>query len=234
MICHNFRTIQLKKGQTTTIGREKYNDMVLNDLLVSRQHAMVYYEENEFWVKDLNSRNGTYLNDEPIEKARLKDGDVIKIGNYEFSIRAASAMDVERLLLKEKGRIASHETIVDADLGVQFSDTGFSGDLATLALVEVVQTLSQCLKRGRLKIVKEKKGDLIGEMYFDDGEITHAKYKSEVGFKAITGLMNLSEGKFIFENDVVSSERTVNQPTISILLEACRLKDESQRQETHS
>jgi pSer/pThr/pTyr-binding forkhead associated (FHA) protein len=66
------------------IGRDRSkNDIVINSEMVSREHAWVGLEEGKVMVKDLNSRNGTYLNS--IESARisrdvLKDGDVIFIG----------------------------------------------------------------------------------------------------------------------------------------------------------
>ncbi|MBN1551554.1 FHA domain-containing protein [bacterium] len=234
LVCYNFKTVRLNRRQPTTIGREKYNDIVLNDLMVSRQHALLCWENDVFVLKDLNSRNGTFLNGKKISSVALKDGDIIKIGSYEFALRAASGMDVEKMLLKEKGRIASHETIVDSDLGISFSDSGFSGNLAALSLVEVVQTLSQCLKTGLLTISSDRDAKFGGKLFFKEGEIVHAELKGNTGVGAVIAILNLPEGQFEFKNDVLASEQTVQESTVGLLMEACRRQDEEHRQETQS
>jgi pSer/pThr/pTyr-binding forkhead associated (FHA) protein len=66
------------------IGRDKSkNDIVINSEMVSREHAWIGLEEGKVMVKDLNSRNGTYLNStesERVSREIMKDGDVIFIG----------------------------------------------------------------------------------------------------------------------------------------------------------
>jgi len=233
LVSHQAKTIRLNKQQPTTIGREKYNDVVLNDLLVSRQHAVIRWEKDHFLLKDLKSRNGTYLNNDRIEQEKLNDGDLLKIGAYEFYFRAATPMDVEKHLLQERVRMASQETMVDADLGIRFSDSGFSGTLSSLALLEVIQTLNQCLKTGVLTIVGDAAVGL-GHIYFEDGEIVHAQIGSEEAFSALMVMMYLTDGQFEFQNDVPSPVKTINQPTMGILLEACRRKDEAHRENTRS
>ncbi len=235
LISQNAKTIRLNKGQPLTIGREKYNDIVLNDLLVSRQHAVIQWKQDHFEFKDLNSRNGSLYNGERVHVAKLKDGDVLKIGGYAFNIRAASQMDIEKMLLHERVKMASQETMVDADLGIRFSDKGFTGDLQTLALVAIVQTLTQCLKTGLLTVKdSDNKKHELGRIYFEDGEFKHAVADNNTGFEAILEIMNLQEGMFEFQNDVTTDTQTIKESTMSILLEACRLRDESHRAETQS
>jgi pSer/pThr/pTyr-binding forkhead associated (FHA) protein len=63
------------------IGRGDANDIVLKDEQVSHRHARFLREQNNFWVEDLVSTNGTYLNGTQIHgKEVLKDEDLIKIG----------------------------------------------------------------------------------------------------------------------------------------------------------
>ena len=57
---------QLIPGKTTTIGRASTNQIVLSDDRCSRTHAEVYYNSGDWYVRDLNSRNGTYLNADPV------------------------------------------------------------------------------------------------------------------------------------------------------------------------
>ena len=67
------------------IGRETGNDIVLNDLNVSRQHAQVAFEPQGAWViTDLGSTNGTFVNGMPVSRRGLSDGDRIALGMTEF------------------------------------------------------------------------------------------------------------------------------------------------------
>ncbi len=73
-----------------TIGRDKSNTIVLDDALVSRFHAVIQKLKNAYFLKDLNSKNGTELNGESVPKdkyIRIKPDDVIRFGRTEFSIR---------------------------------------------------------------------------------------------------------------------------------------------------
>ena len=72
-----------------TIGRVAANDLVLRDENVSRRHVMINEREpGEFWIMDLGSSNGTYLNDRRVtQPARLGDGDKISIGDHVCTFR---------------------------------------------------------------------------------------------------------------------------------------------------
>lgn len=63
------------------LGRNETNHIVLSVDLVSRVHAMIYEKDGIYYVRDLQSRNGTYLNGERIEEdTALHDGDTVKVG----------------------------------------------------------------------------------------------------------------------------------------------------------
>ena len=67
------------------IGRGLECQIVLTDPLTSRVHAVVLYEDESWWVRDAGSRNGTYVNGQKIDEARLIDGCHIKVGSTEFA-----------------------------------------------------------------------------------------------------------------------------------------------------
>jgi FHA domain len=67
-----------------TIGRAPDNDLAIDNLAVSNYHARVYTEAGSLVVEDLNSLNGSFLNDIRIERAMLKDGDTIQIGKHQI------------------------------------------------------------------------------------------------------------------------------------------------------
>lgn len=80
-------TIELQQG-TYTIGRSEESDLFLNDLTVSRQHAVLAVEKDGVFIEDLGSLNGTFINGKLIDKrATLNDGDVIQIGRFKLLYR---------------------------------------------------------------------------------------------------------------------------------------------------
>jgi DNA-binding winged helix-turn-helix (wHTH) protein/pSer/pThr/pTyr-binding forkhead associated (FHA) protein len=79
-------TVEIE-GDKTVIGRGAQSDVVLNDTVASRQHAEIYRRAaeggDEYFIKDLMSTNGTYLNEmRLVAQERLRDGDKIKIGGH--------------------------------------------------------------------------------------------------------------------------------------------------------
>jgi len=69
-----------------TIGRAPDNDIPIDNLAVSNYHARVYVEAGSLVVEDLNSLNGTFLNEIRVERAMLKDGDVILVGKHHIVV----------------------------------------------------------------------------------------------------------------------------------------------------
>lgn len=79
----NPREVSLSK-QRTTLGRRPFNDIVLNDLAVSGEHLAFLLKGREVTVEDLGSTNGTQVNDKPISKQLLQDGDVVMVGRVQI------------------------------------------------------------------------------------------------------------------------------------------------------
>ncbi|MCK4537969.1 MAG: FHA domain-containing protein [Candidatus Krumholzibacteria bacterium] len=77
-------------GKHVTIGRLPDNDIVIDNLGVSRKHAVIHSWKNGYHVKDLGSKNSTFLNGEKIDNAELKGGDVITIGKYQIVFKVSS------------------------------------------------------------------------------------------------------------------------------------------------
>lgn len=77
------KEVQLTKDRTT-LGRRPYNDIVIDNLAVSGEHAVLQMTGGEVLLEDLNSTNGTYLNGKAIKKQQLQNGDSIEIGKYKI------------------------------------------------------------------------------------------------------------------------------------------------------
>jgi hypothetical protein len=74
-----------------TIGRSKKNDIVIDDVMASRFHAEIHKIKNEYFIKDMDSTNGTLINNYKIPKdkyVKLSENDMIKIGRTELSIKS--------------------------------------------------------------------------------------------------------------------------------------------------
>jgi len=71
-------------SESLTIGRRNTNDVAIADLGVSRYHARIDVSGNKILLTDLDSKNGTFVNDRPISSHLLTHGDVIRIGKHNF------------------------------------------------------------------------------------------------------------------------------------------------------
>lgn len=84
------REVNLSK-ERTTIGRRSHNDVVIDNLAVSGEHAVVYASGSNIYLEDLGSTNGTTVNGQPIKKHLLQNGDIVEIGKYRLKFLADGA-----------------------------------------------------------------------------------------------------------------------------------------------
>jgi len=68
--------------ERTSIGRKPHNDIQIDNLAISGEHAVIVAILNDAFLEDLNSTNGTYVNGQSIKKHVLKDNDVVELGKY--------------------------------------------------------------------------------------------------------------------------------------------------------
>jgi diguanylate cyclase (GGDEF)-like protein len=89
----NFGKRQVMGNETLRVGRERGNQIVLPSDSVSRRHCRIDKRKSSWFIKDLGSTNGTYVNDELVEEYQLRRGDQIKVGDTIF--KYLSGQDVE-------------------------------------------------------------------------------------------------------------------------------------------
>nr|MDP2191744.1 FHA domain-containing protein [Rhodoferax sp.] len=77
------KEVQLTKDRTT-LGRRPYNDIVIDNLAVSGEHAVLQMVGGEVYLEDLNSTNGTYVNGKAARKQLLQNGDSVEVGKYKI------------------------------------------------------------------------------------------------------------------------------------------------------
>ena len=77
------REVPLTKDRTT-LGRRPYNDIVIDNLAISGEHAVLQMVGTEVYLEDLNSTNGTYVNGKAAKKQLLQNGDSVEVGKYKI------------------------------------------------------------------------------------------------------------------------------------------------------
>jgi hypothetical protein len=87
------RVFALARETTTSLGRARANDIVLEDVAVSSQHCRIRLEQGHFVLHDLKSTNGTLVNDQKVSRHTLSEGDVIRIGETSLQFRLESLRD---------------------------------------------------------------------------------------------------------------------------------------------
>jgi|UPI000688445F pSer/pThr/pTyr-binding forkhead associated (FHA) protein len=104
----------LLKPHENTLGRGAHNDIVIPSAEVSRQHAVITVEAAFTTIRDLGSRNGTYVNGDRIENQALVDGDVIRVGTHELSF-AAGDQEFSRVEAQRIATVPGFPPILDRD-----------------------------------------------------------------------------------------------------------------------
>jgi pSer/pThr/pTyr-binding forkhead associated (FHA) protein len=81
-------------GRPVGIGRSPDNDLPVDNLAVSNYHARVYFDSGRLVVEDLDSLNGTFVNDLRVERATLHDGDSIWVGKHHIKVDASAEASI--------------------------------------------------------------------------------------------------------------------------------------------
>jgi pSer/pThr/pTyr-binding forkhead associated (FHA) protein len=96
------KEVQVTKDKTT-LGRRPYNDIVIDNLAVSGEHAVLQMGGSEVFIEDLNSTNGTYINGKAIKKHLLSHNDTVEIGKYKIKYLVDDGVDYEKTMIVAPG-----------------------------------------------------------------------------------------------------------------------------------
>jgi pSer/pThr/pTyr-binding forkhead associated (FHA) protein len=97
--------------ERTTIGRKPHNDIQIDNLAVSGEHAVIVTILNDSFLEDLGSTNGTLVNGQPIKKHFLQTNDVVELGKYKLkyindqSQRSTAPQDFEKTMVLRPGAV---------------------------------------------------------------------------------------------------------------------------------
>ncbi len=96
------KEVQITKDKTT-LGRRPYNDIVIDNLAVSGEHAVLQMVGGDVFIEDLNSTNGTYINGKAIKKQLLTHNDTVEIGKYKIKYLVDESGEYEKTMIMRPG-----------------------------------------------------------------------------------------------------------------------------------
>ena len=97
------KEVQLTKDRTT-LGRRPYNDVVIDNLAISGEHAVFQMAGSDVFIEDLNSTNGTYVNGKAAKKQQLVNGDTVEVGKYKIKfVNEVAADGFEKTMMVKSG-----------------------------------------------------------------------------------------------------------------------------------
>jgi pSer/pThr/pTyr-binding forkhead associated (FHA) protein len=138
-----------------TLGRRPYNDIVVDNLAVSGEHAALQVIGHDYFIEDLNSTNGTYINEQKVKRQILKNGDTIEIGRYAIkyvqdgantnsaALNASDATfnDDDETPLEEKKPLFEQTKFAEAYVAIKILSGPSTGK--ELPLVKIVTTIGK-------------------------------------------------------------------------------------------
>jgi pSer/pThr/pTyr-binding forkhead associated (FHA) protein len=98
------KEVQLTKDKTT-LGRRPYNDIVIDNLAVSGEHAVLQMVGQDVYIEDQNSTNGTYINGRAVKKQLLQHNDTVEIGKYKIKYLVEDNSDYEKTMILKPGQM---------------------------------------------------------------------------------------------------------------------------------
>jgi hypothetical protein len=100
------KEVQITKDKTT-LGRRPYNDIVIDNLAVSGEHAVLQMVGSDVFIEDLNSTNGTYINGKAVKKQLLAHNDTVEVGKYKIKFMVEDGTDYEKTMIMKPGSMAA-------------------------------------------------------------------------------------------------------------------------------
>lgn len=128
--------IKLRRD-ATILGREK-GDVIIGDYEVSSTHCQLQNVNDVYFIFDMNSTNGTFVNNERIVKAKLKPGDVITIGKTSFQFELEDEQNVRHITTIFKSKLKKNS--VDSDKS-NLIDTIIEGEFRNNQKLHVILTI---------------------------------------------------------------------------------------------
>ena len=189
-------TINLTK-QRISIGRNKNNQIVINNNTISKDHAIIEFDEDyNCTIKDLNSSNGTYVNGQKLKKIpwKLRTGDKIKFGKYDLEYVFESSNMV-------------NDTKTEQEINTQLSQN-----------LNEINEQKEELSHNEDNIIKDGKISLVNENELSFPKINHFQNKKNIlySFGNSNGMNNNTEQNTLNNNNINNEFTNKNQNNFEI------------------
>ena len=100
------KEVKLTK-ERTTLGRRPYNDIVIDNLAVSGEHAVIHMTDDGVEIEDVGSTTGTYVNAKAVTRQELRNGDIVEVGKYKIRfLQEAEGENFEKTMLVKPGMVS--------------------------------------------------------------------------------------------------------------------------------
>jgi hypothetical protein len=120
------KEVQITKDKTT-LGRRPYNDIVIDNLAVSGEHAVLQMVGSDVYIEDLNSTNGTYINGKAIKKQLLAHNDSVEIGKYKIRFVLDDGSDYEKTMIVSRAQANAMAASLQAGAASAGPSSSFGG-----------------------------------------------------------------------------------------------------------
>jgi pSer/pThr/pTyr-binding forkhead associated (FHA) protein len=202
------------------VGRSSDLDMVLVEDMVSRKHARITLQQDQIWIEDLGSTNGTFVNGEKIKRARLKEGDRVLIGTSILKVIAGEGAPSSTDAKQNLENVAAARRTTQART--------MSGSIEEVPLPDLLQLFATSKKNGVLVIRTES--DDVGKIFLRKGIIYFASINDlddVPPMKSIFRMLTWQKG--LFDLDPPDDREFPSELNISVqevLMEGLRQLDE--------
>lgn len=196
--------IILTPGTTFRFGRHDECEIRISSRKASRFHAQIAWMGSQASLEDLNSNNGTYLNDKRVTSQILKDGDELRIATFVCTYRRVHELEE-----------IEDDQVDSGALTTAGLNSMFSGHLHKTPLLEVLSAISHEGDTGMISILPKK-----GQIGFHQGEPMWCYSQGLEGEEALLTMLLLESGMFVFTPKLEERARNITKSFSQILSRA--------------
>ncbi|MBI3724334.1 FHA domain-containing protein [bacterium] len=208
--------LELKPGESFTIGRQASCSLSIPSKRISRVHAEIRWEDGRPVISDKGSANGVFVGGARVTDHKLAPGDELEIGPFLCVYQYVDPAKPAPVHEAEAPADQSAKTVaVQAD--------ALSGQIDANGVAEVLQSLELGKKSGTLKVFSRR---FTGWLTVHEGVPIAAEAGDSKGFDAALEILDQTAGRFTFGPVFKADEKTMKTTITGLLLEWGRRKDE--------
>jgi Nif-specific regulatory protein len=195
-------------GENFSIGRESSNEIILKDASVSRRHCIIEKRGNQFFINDLQSLNGTFVNEKQAENTLLKHGDKIRVGDFTLRFQTKDFIETSSEIIFDRTEFNLPNN------SMQLRIEEFFGEMAR----DLTAILRISSKINTIRETEELQSELLRRIFevipADSGAILLVDDENE--FVQVVGLNRIKENESVEVSQTVINQVLQNQEVILV------------------